>query len=70
MDRDTSLPVITLPPEAPRISRPRQAAAAIKDWVVERGMKPGDRLPAEAELMAHFGMAKGTIREALLVLEA
>lgn len=70
MDRDTSLPATTPPSEAPRISRPRQAAAAIKDWVVEHGMKPGDRLPAEAELMAHFGMAKGTIREAFRVLEA
>nr|WP_255415655.1 FCD domain-containing protein [Tropicimonas sp. IMCC34043] len=52
------------------MSRPQRAAAAIKDWVVERGMRPGDRLPGEAELMAHFGMAKGTIREALRVLEA
>ena len=52
------------------MSRPQRAAAAIKDWVVERGLVPGDKLPAEAELMAHFGMAKGTIREALRVLEA
>jgi GntR family transcriptional regulator, transcriptional repressor for pyruvate dehydrogenase complex len=53
-----------------RLSRPQKAAAAIKDWVVERGMQPGDRLPGEPELMTHFGMAKGTIREALRVLEA
>ena len=52
------------------MSRPQRAAAVIKDWVVERGLSPGDRLPGEAELMAHFGMAKGTIREALRVLEA
>ena len=70
MDQDTTSPAITPPIEAQRLSRPQRAAAAIKDWVVERGMKPGDRLPGEADLIAHFGMAKGTIREALRVLEA
>ncbi|RYH11549.1 FadR/GntR family transcriptional regulator [Tropicimonas sp. IMCC6043] len=70
MDPDIPPPVTTLPADAPRLSRPQRAAAAIKDWVVERGMRPGDRLPAEAELMEHFSMAKGTIREALRVLEA
>ncbi|SFC66930.1 FadR/GntR family transcriptional regulator [Tropicimonas isoalkanivorans] len=70
MERDITPPATTLPADAPRMSRPQIAAAAIKDWVVERGMRPGDRLPGEAELMAHFGMAKGTIREALRVLEA
>ena len=47
-----------------------QVADAIKDWVVEEGLGPGDRLPGEAELMARFGMAKGTIREAMRILEA
>lgn len=70
MARDTTPPAITPPAEPPRLSRPQRAAAAIKEWVVQRGMKPGDRLPGESELIAHFGMAKGTIREALRVLEA
>jgi len=70
MAEDITPPVTTPPADPPRLSRPRQAAAAIKDWVVERGMMPGDRLPGEPELIAHFGMAKGTIREALRVLEA
>ncbi|WP_078059022.1 FadR/GntR family transcriptional regulator [Tropicimonas marinistellae] len=70
MERNTLSPATTLPADASRMSRPQRAAAAIKDWVVERGMRPGDRLPGESELMAHFGMAKGTIREALRVLEA
>jgi DNA-binding FadR family transcriptional regulator len=47
-----------------------RVADAIKDWVVERNMQSGDRLPGEAELMAEFGMAKGTIREAMRILEA
>ena len=70
MAPDIMPPATTPPVEPPRLSRPQRAAAAIKDWVVERGLQPGDRLPAEAELMTHFGMAKGTIREALRVLEA
>lgn len=55
---------------APRRSRPEQVAAAIKDWVVDRGLRPGDRLPNEADLMQRFGMAKGTIREAMRLLQA
>ncbi|NNU81041.1 FadR family transcriptional regulator [Halovulum dunhuangense] len=62
------------PPQDPgarsRRSRPLHVADAIKDWVVERGLQPGDRLPGEAELIDRFGMAKGTIREAMRLLQA
>ena len=63
-------PVITRSKTEPRLSRPVQVAEAIKDWVVEHGLQAGDRLPGEAELIQRFGMAKGTIREAMRVLEA
>jgi DNA-binding FadR family transcriptional regulator len=53
-----------------RRSRPLRVADAIKDWVVERGLSAGDRLPSEPEMIATFGMAKGTIREAMRILEA
>ena len=53
-----------------KLSRPVQVAEAIKDWVVEHGLQAGDRLPGETELIAKFGMAKGTIREAMRILEA
>ncbi len=53
-----------------RRSRPVRVAEAIKEWVVERGLQPGDRLPGENELIARFGMAKGTIREAMRLLQA
>jgi len=33
-------------------------------------LKAGDRLPSELELIERFGMAKGTIREAMRILEA
>ena len=38
-----------------RRSRPQHVAEEIKDWVVERGLQPGDRLPGEAELIDRFG---------------
>ncbi|AVO36301.1 FadR/GntR family transcriptional regulator [Pukyongiella litopenaei] len=53
-----------------RLSRPVQVAEAIKSWVVEQGLQAGDRLPGESDLIARFGMAKGTIREAMRILEA
>ena len=53
-----------------RRSRPVRVADAIKDWVVERGLQPGDRLPGETELIEQFGMSKGTIREAMRLLQA
>lgn len=50
-------------------NRPSAVSEAIKDWIAEEGMVPGDRLPQEADLIKTFGVAKGTIREALKVLE-
>jgi DNA-binding FadR family transcriptional regulator len=41
----------------------------IKDWIVLHGLKPGDRLPGERELIESFQASKGTIREALRALE-
>lgn len=58
-----------LKPDA-KVSRPVRVAEAIKDWVVEQRLQPGDRLPGEAELIERFGMSKGTIREAMRLLEA
>ncbi len=52
-----------------RRSRPIRVADAIKELMVERNLQRGDRLPSEAELIAHFGMSKGTIREGMRILE-
>ena len=60
----------SLPTPPQRRSRPVRVADAIKDWVVEQGLKPGDRLPGETELIQRFAMSKGTIREALRLLQA
>ena len=53
-----------------KLSRPVQVAEAIKEWVVEQGLHAGDRLPGEAQLIERFAMSKGTIREAMRILEA
>lgn len=63
-------PVTTRSKGEPKQSRPVRVAEAIKDWVVEQGLQVGDRLPSEPELISRFGMAKGTIREAMRILEA
>jgi len=70
-------PATTPSPEAepPRIaarglSRPQQIAETIKDRILAEGLGPGDRLPQERALIADLGVAKGTVREALKVLEA
>ncbi len=56
--------------KAPRLSRPVAVAEEIKKWVVAENMIGGDRLPSETELIKRFGMSKGTIREAMRILEA
>jgi DNA-binding FadR family transcriptional regulator len=41
----------------------------IKRWIVTRELRPGDRLPKEADLQTLFSVSKGTAREALKSLE-
>lgn len=64
------MPPVTTRSTPERLTRPQQVAEAIKSWVMENGWGPGDRLPSELELIERFGMAKGTIREAIRILEA
>lgn len=64
------MPPVTTRSANDRLSRPQQVAEAIKTWVMENGWGPGVRLPSESELIERFGMAKGTIREAIRILEA
>lgn len=41
----------------------------IKRWITDRNLKPGAKLPKEVELQELFGVSRGTMREALKVLE-
>ena len=52
-----------------RRNRPSAVSEAIKDWIAKQKLNPGDRLPQEPDLIETFGVSKGTIREALKVLE-
>ncbi|MCX7561884.1 GntR family transcriptional regulator [Sulfitobacter sp. F26204] len=66
----SSEPKITDAPRAQKRSRPVQVADQIKHWVVERDLRKGDKLPNEAAMIAQFGVSKGTVREAMRILEA
>lgn len=37
--------------------------------IVRRGLEPGKRLPQETEMVAKYGVARSTVREALRILE-
>lgn len=43
---------------------------AVKDYIAQHHLKPGDRLPQEQELIKALDASKGTVREALKGLEA
>lgn len=53
--------------------KPRRSYRAIADQVLdlvaERGLAPGDRLPAERDLAERFGVSRPSLREALIALE-
>lgn len=42
---------------------------ALKAYVIENGFKPGDPLPAEAELARRLGVSRTSVREAVKALE-
>ncbi len=42
----------------------------IKKVILDRGLRPGDSIPTEAELMTELGMSRGSLREALKSLQA
>lgn len=54
------------------IRQPKRAdlvAEEIKRLITEKDLKPGDRLPREAELQQLYSVSKSTVREALKSLE-
>jgi DNA-binding FadR family transcriptional regulator len=55
-------------PRVPKVSE--MLANRLRGTILGRGMKPGDRLSSEAELISRYGAARSTVREALRLLEA
>lgn len=45
-------------------------ALSIVGDIVRQGLSAGDMLPQEAEMLAHYGVSRSSIREALRLLEA
>jgi len=54
--------------------KPPKAAAQLADellmYIVDRGLQPGTRLAPERQMLADTGRARGTLREALRLLES
>ena len=46
----------------------RQIAAALRRQFAAGELRPGDLLPSENELVARFGVSRGTVRQALVAL--
>ena len=42
----------------------------IKHLLMERRLKPGDRLPSESEISEGMGVSRGSVREAMKILSA
>src|SRR4029078_2614827 len=60
-------------PASAAVRSPKTAelvAGTLRRMVVDGQLKDGDFLPNEAELMAHFGVSRPTLREAVRVLES
>jgi GntR family transcriptional regulator, transcriptional repressor for pyruvate dehydrogenase complex len=45
-------------------------AKQIVDDIFAQGLRPGAKLPGEREMLERFGISRGTLREALRILEA
>jgi GntR family transcriptional regulator len=48
----------------------RQIASMLRDSIISRQLDAGGRLPSEAELIEHFGVARMTVRQAVQELRA
>lgn len=54
----------------PRFKRSDLIVEEVRRWIVAEGLRAGDRLPKERELIELLDCSRGTVREALKVLES
>ena len=59
----------TDPKTRKRLRRPDMVAQQIREQIVEAGLRPGDRVPADWLLPETVKVSRGSLREALKVLE-
>ncbi|MCD2113496.1 GntR family transcriptional regulator [Rhodococcus rhodochrous] len=59
-----------LPPRMRPLKLAEVLAREIVEAMIEDGVEPGDVLPSEVTMMANYGVARTTLREALRLLEA
>ncbi|MFI1166023.1 GntR family transcriptional regulator [Streptomyces sp. NPDC020801] len=52
-----------------RRSSPQEIAETLRERIRAGELKPGDRLPTQAELAEEFGVERGTVRQALRALQ-
>ena len=52
-------------PARPVRSAPEQIGNAVKEWILDGTIQPGDRLPTEEQMAKMFGVSRPTVREAL-----
>jgi GntR family transcriptional regulator, transcriptional repressor for pyruvate dehydrogenase complex len=57
-------------PARPVQSAPEQIGSAVKEWIFDGTLRPGDRLPSEERMAAMFGVSRPTVREALRELRS
>src|SRR3954447_14128225 len=70
-EEDGAEPPVGRPPRPP-IRRRRihqEVTSRIQEMIAELGLRPGDQLPSERELMAEFGVGRSAVREAMLALQ-
>jgi GntR family transcriptional repressor for pyruvate dehydrogenase complex len=51
-----------------KLKKSEIVAAKLRDYIVNKGLKPGDRLPTEGELAERFGVSRVSVREATKAL--
>ncbi len=49
---------------------PSQVLSQLRDYIIDQGLKPGDRMPTERQLAQDLKVSRNSVREALTSLEA
>jgi DNA-binding FadR family transcriptional regulator len=66
----TALPAVTPLPRIRSAKVSEVVARTLLNHILDQGLQPGDSLPNEREMTSWLGVARGSLREALRLLEA